>query len=197
MARATESKSAGNDALSLLKKDHAMVKELAGQFEDADEDEQQTLAERICNLLTVHTTIEEEIFYPAAREALQEDEEADDLLNEAEVEHATAKELIQRVSGMSSDDDLFKATVMVLTEYVQHHVQEEENELFPRCKKSKELDLNAVGQALATRRTELMQEQGMEEEEEGERERTSSAAAGARSKKRGEQGRGTSRSRGH
>jgi hemerythrin superfamily protein len=194
MAKATESKSAGaSDAITLLKKDHALVKELATQFEDAEEDEQEALAERICNLLTVHTTIEEEIFYPAAREALQEDEEGDDLLNEAEVEHASAKELIAKIEGMSADDDYFKATVKVLTEYVQHHVKEEEAELFPKCKKSKELDLNAIGQALASRRSELSEELGVDEEGESE----SAAATGARTKKsRSEQSR-SSRSKGH
>jgi hemerythrin superfamily protein len=194
MAKATDSKNAGAiDAITLLKKDHAMVKQLAKEFEDAEEDEQEALAERICNFLTAHTTIEEEIFYPAAREALQEDEEGDDLLNEAEVEHASAKELIAKIEGMSADDDYFKATVKVLTEYVQHHVQEEEGELFPKCKKSKEMDLNAIGQALASRRSELLEELGLDEEDEGE----SAAAAGARTKKSRSESRGSSRSRGH
>ena len=117
---------------------------LFAEFEDADDDEQSSLAERICNMLTVHAQIEEEILYPAAKEALSEDEEEAELVNEAEVEHASAKELIAKIEGMTPDDEAFKATVKVLGEYVKHHVKEEENELFPALKES-ELDLKEIG----------------------------------------------------
>jgi hemerythrin superfamily protein len=196
MAKISESKSTGaSDAITLLKKDHAMVQALAKEFRAAESDEQEAIAEHICNLLTVHTSIEEEIFYPAAREGLP-DEEGEDLLNEAEVEHAAAKELIAKIESMSSDDDLFAATVNVLMEYVQHHVEEEEDELFPRCKKSKEMDLNAIGQALASRRRELLEELGMDRTEEGEAitDTTPNARAG---KSHSEHARSSTRTRGH
>jgi hemerythrin superfamily protein len=104
-------------------------------------------------MLTVHATIEEEIFYPAARAA-----EVDaDLLDEADVEHASAKDLISQIESMSPDDDLYDAKVSVLGEYIDHHVQEEEGEMFPKCRKS-EMDLAALAEALAERKSELMAE---------------------------------------
>ena len=86
----------------------------------------------ICVTLTVHATIEEELFYPAAREA----EVETDLLDEAEVEHASAKDLIAQIEGMGPDDELYDAKVTVLGEYIDHHVKEEEGEMFPKCRKA-------------------------------------------------------------
>ena len=166
MARATSTTSsdAPRDAIALLKQDHRAVEQLVGQFEQADESEQSDIAERICNMLTVHAQIEEEILYPAAKEALTEDEEESELVPEAEVEHASAKELIAKIQGMTPDDESFKATVKVLGEYVKHHVKEEENEMFPALRKT-ELDLKEMGSQLAERKYQLMEQMGIEEEE--------------------------------
>jgi iron-sulfur cluster repair protein YtfE (RIC family) len=113
------------------------------------------LARQICMELTVHAQIEEEIFYPAAREALGD--EGEDLLNEAKVEHESLKELIAKIEGSGSDDELFDANVKVLGEYVKHHVKEEQNEIFPKCRKS-DMDLKALGEELAERKKQLMNE---------------------------------------
>jgi hemerythrin superfamily protein len=149
------------DAVSLLTTDHAEVAELFDEYEslvdgDGADDEKQALAERICAMLTVHTTIEEEIFYPAAREALDEQ----DLLDEAEVEHATAKDLIEQIQSMEPGDELYDAKVKVLGEYVNHHVLEEEGELFPKCQ-SADMELDDLGEELQSRKDELMEELGM------------------------------------
>ena len=143
------------DAIALLTADHAEVDRLFERYErlaeaDAAADERETLARQICSLLTVHAAIEEEIFYPAAREACDED----DLLDEAEVEHASAKDLIAQIEEMDADDDLYDAKVKVLGEYVRHHVQEEETEMFPQCRSAK-MDLQALGARLAARKQEL------------------------------------------
>jgi hemerythrin superfamily protein len=119
----------------------------------ADHGERRPLAEELCTLLTVHAAIEEEIFYPAARSAGV----ASDLLDEAEVEHATAKALIAQIRDMDADDDLYDAKVKVLGDYVELHVAEEEDELFPSCRASA-MDLDAIGRRLAARKAELMSE---------------------------------------
>ena len=166
MARANPGRAndAPRDAVQLLKQDHRNVEALIAAFEDADEEELSSLAERICSMLTVHAQIEEEILYPAAKEALSEDEEEAELVSEAEVEHASAKELIAKIEAMTPDDDAFKATVKVLGEYVKHHVKEEENELFPALKET-ELDLKEIGARLAERKFALMEQMGLEEPE--------------------------------
>jgi hemerythrin superfamily protein len=165
MARSTQSRSSDSpqDAIALLKQDHKTVSALFEEFEKADEEEQSSIAQRVCQLLTVHATIEEELLYPAAKEALEDDEESD-LVNEAEVEHQSAKELIAKIEGMASDDEHFKATVTVLGEYIKHHVKEEEGELFPQLKKT-ELDLKDLGARLADRKFALMEQMGIEEQE--------------------------------
>lgn len=140
------------DAIKLLKDDHREVKRWFREYEDLeDEAEKQALADRICAALTVHARIEEEIFYPAARNAIDDD----DLLDEAEVEHATAKQLIAEIEGMKAGDRLFDAKVRVLGEYIDHHVEEEEGEMFPESRDS-DLDLKALGVQLAARKAELM-----------------------------------------
>jgi hemerythrin superfamily protein len=153
-------RAAMSDATALLMRDHAEVKKLFKQYEkladaEAGGDERQALAEQICAMLTVHATIEEEIFYPAAREA----EVESDLLDEAEVEHASAKELIAQIQGMGPDDELYDAKVTVLGEYIDHHVQEEEGEIFPKCRKAG-MDLADLAQQLSERKAELMEEEG-------------------------------------
>jgi hemerythrin superfamily protein len=143
---------ATNDAISLLKADHKEVSEMLEKFESARSTKEK-LAHQICQALTVHAQIEEEIFYPAARDALGE--EGKDLLDEAKVEHNSLKVLITNIEGSSPEDDLFDAHVSVLGEYVKHHVKEEEGELFPKLRKS-EMDLKAIGEQLASRKKELM-----------------------------------------
>lgn len=182
MARSTQTRSSDSpsDAIALLKQDHRTVSALFDEFAKADAEEQSAIAQRVCQLLTVHATIEEELLYPAAKEAF-EDEEDDDLVNEAEVEHATAKELIAKIEGMTSDDEHFKATVTVLGEYIKHHVKEEENELFPQLKKT-ELDLKELGARLADRKFALMEQLGIEGEEAAQPRKRSAARAASRSK---------------
>jgi hemerythrin superfamily protein len=145
---------AANDAIALLKADHKEVAEMLEKFESARSTKGK-LAQQICQALTVHAQIEEEIFYPAAREALGE--EGKDLLNEAKVEHSSLKELIGQIEGSGPDDELFEAHVKVLGEYVKHHVKEEEGEMFPKLRKS-DMDLAEVGAQLAARKKELMAE---------------------------------------
>jgi hypothetical protein len=156
-SKSKASKASSSDAIALLEQDHAEVRELFEEYEslaeeDAEAEERQALAEQICAMLTVQATIEEEIFYPAAREA----EVESDLLDEAEVEHASAKDLIAQIRAMSPDDELYDAKVKVLGEYVNHHVEEEEGEMFPQCRES-EMDLEDLGEALETRKAELME----------------------------------------
>ncbi len=143
---------AANDAIALLKADHKEVAEMLEKFETARSTKEK-LARQICMSLTVHAQIEEEIFYPAAREALGD--EGEDLLNEAEVEHNSLKELIGQIEGSSSEDELFDAHVKVLGEYVKHHVKEEEGEIFPKLRKS-DMDLAGIGEQLTARKKELM-----------------------------------------
>jgi hemerythrin superfamily protein len=149
---------AANDAIALLKADHKEVSDMFEKFESARTATKQKLAQKICQALTVHAQIEEEIFYPAAREALGED--GADLLDEAEVEHNSLKELIANIEGATPGDALFDAHVKVLGEYTKHHVKEEQNELFPKCRKS-EMDLVAIGEQLAARKQELTRQMKM------------------------------------
>lgn len=143
------------DAIGFLMAQHREVEDLFKQFEKLGEDgslnEKEPIVRMACEKLTVHATIEEEIFYPAAREV----DGVDSLLNEAEVEHATAKELIAELDSMDADDELFSATFTVLSEYIKHHVKEEEGELFPKLRNS-HMDLDKLGEALAAHADELM-----------------------------------------
>jgi len=190
MARATStsgrSTDAPRDAITLLKQDHRTVSALFEEFEKADEEEQAAIAQRVCQLLTVHATIEEELLYPAAKEAF-EGEEDEDLVNEAEVEHGSAKELIAKIEGMSNDDEHFKATVTVLGEYIKHHVKEEENELFPKLKKT-DLDLKEMGSRLADRKFALMEQLGIEEQEPAQPRKRSAGARASRGAARSKSG---------
>lgn len=146
------------DAIRLLKEDHKEVQAMFDQFEQLEDNgEKEALAARICMALLVHTQIEEELFYPAAYEAL--DEDGDDMLDEAEVEHASCKALIAEIQRSRPGEPLYDAKVKVLGEYIQHHVEEEENEMFPECKDAG-MDLAALGEAMAARKAELMAEAG-------------------------------------
>ena len=110
------------------------------------------LVDALCAALSVHAQIEEEIFYPAVRETAKE---TDALMDEAEVEHASAKELVMQRQEMDPEDDLYDAKVKVLSEQIAHHVKEEEKEMFPKAKKAG-LDLVALGQEMALRKDELI-----------------------------------------
>ena len=142
------------DAIKILKDDHREVRKMFDAFDKTDDDaKKQELADQICKALTVHAQIEEEIFYPAAYQAL--DEDGDDMVDEAQIEHASAKDLIAQIRAGKVGEPLFDAKVTVLGEYVRHHVEEEESELFPECRAS-DIDLKALGAALAARKQELM-----------------------------------------
>jgi len=197
MARATHSTrsiDAPLDAIALLKQDHRAVEALFDEFEDADESEQSELATRICQMLTVHTQIEEEYLYPQAKDAFGEEE--DELVYEAEIEHGSAKELIGKIEASTPEDPHFKPLVKVLAEYVKHHVKEEEKELFPSLKET-ELDLKQLGSQLAQRKMELMEQMGIEAEEApaSKRKRSSGSRATRTSSAKRRQARAGSRSK--
>jgi len=141
------------DAIDLLKQDHDHVEKAFKEFEKMDRQDAEAcrrLIERVCEELSVHTTLEEEIFYPAVREGIDDE----DLMNEAAVEHETARMLIEQLQNMAPDDPNYFATFTVLGEYVRHHVKEEQNEMFPAARKSG-IDLAALGERLRARREEL------------------------------------------
>jgi len=148
------------DALRMLKDDHDKVKDLFEKFKSSRSDDKKgELAQTICKELTVHTHLEEEIFYPAVREAIDDD----DTMNEAIVEHASAKELIAAIEKMSPDDEMFDAKVVVLGEFVNHHIREEQNQMFPQVRKT-DLDLNDLAEQMRARKRELTGEEGADED---------------------------------
>jgi selenocysteine-specific translation elongation factor len=143
------------DALGLLKAGHDKVKALFREFDSLkgkdDEDRRKTeLVDEICYELTLHSMLEEEIFYPVLRAAIDDDE----LLDEADVEHAGARELIGQLEIMAPGDDHYDATVTVLGEEVEHHIEKEESELFEEARNAG-LDLDDLGEQLAARKAEL------------------------------------------
>ena len=142
-----------DDAINLLKDDHQAVDELFEAYEQRKGSKvaKVRIAMQICDALTVHAAIEEEIFYPAVR---REDEDMRDLVDEAAVEHQTLKDIIGRLQAAPSSDPLYDAGVKVLSEYVKHHVKEEENELVPKVRKSN-IDLVAMGERMMARKAEL------------------------------------------
>ena len=156
---------AGKDACDLLDADHRAVKKMFKEFEELTQSRAKgaaqkklDLARQICQELTVHAQIEEEIFYPAMREAIKDT----DMLDEAEVEHQSAKDLIAQIEGESQADDMFDAKVKVLGEYIDHHVKEERNEIFTKARSARKLDLIAMREELEARKEELMSEMGAE-----------------------------------
>lgn len=139
------------EATRLLRADHKLVNELFEQFEAARlSAKKQSLAKEICTELTIHAQIEEEIFYPAIEKVLKDKT----LVPEAKVEHETLKSLIAQIESESPGTELYDAKVKVLSEYVKHHVKEEQNEIFPKVKESK-LDLVELGGRLLARKAEL------------------------------------------
>ena len=155
-----EQKSPGKsqDAVAMLAADHKKVKGLFEDFKNLKSHENSgeakaALVLQICQELTVHAQLEEEIFYPAVREAIEDEA----LMDEAAVEHACAEELIAQLESMDPEDDLYDAKVTVLGEQIDHHVKEEEGDMFVKAKKSK-VDTRALGEQMARRKTELMAE---------------------------------------
>ena len=146
--------------LSMLLDDHRKVKKIFKDFEsEKDAQKKQSMVTEVCNELTVHTRIEEEKFYPFLRE--QNEKVFGDMLNEALVEHASAKELISQLRQMTPDDEFYDAKVTVLGEYVNHHVTEEEDEMFTKVI-SKKVDLRELEEPM-----KQLKEQAMADEEKG------------------------------
>ncbi len=149
----------GPDACTLLGNDHKAVKKMFQAYEELAQSKargvdqkKRELAREICQELTVHATIEEEIFYPALRKALEET----DVLDEAEVEHAGAKDLIAQIEAAEVIDEMFDAKVKVLGEYIDHHVKEERNQIFPKARAARGLDLVEMRDELQARKEALM-----------------------------------------
>ena len=139
------------EATALLKADHRRVSDLFDQYEKTRSTaKKKTLVDNICMELGIHAKAEEEIFYPAVKAALKDKE----MVPEATVEHATMKELMAQVEGKEPDGEMFDAKIKVLSEYVKHHVKEEETEMFPKARKTK-LDMKALGAQIAARKDEL------------------------------------------
>ena len=155
------SKSARNgsgrdDAISLLKSDHREVERLFASFESArSEDRKQEIAAQVCEALKAHTTIEEEIFYPAFLEATGDT----DIHHEAEIEHAGATHLIEEIEAAGPEDDHFDARISVLKEMIRHHVKEEEQRggMFSKAQSS-DMDLAELGRQMSERKLEIMGE---------------------------------------
>jgi hypothetical protein len=147
-------KGSKSDAIALLKADHRQVETWFREFEKSNSDgRKQDLADRICAALKAHTTIEEEIFYPAFLEATGEE----DIHHEAEIEHAGAKNLIAEIEASGPEDDHFDARIAVLSEMIKHHVNEEEKRggMFAKARQS-EMDLEELGRQLEARKGEVM-----------------------------------------
>jgi hemerythrin-like domain-containing protein len=136
----------------MLKDDHKRVDATFKRFDKmkADGEEKRALVNVICNELKIHTAVEEKIFYPAVCEVIRDD----NLMDEADVEHESAKALIAQLEGMKPGDDHYDAKVAVLGEYIRHHVKEEHEQMFPKARKTK-VDLKALGAAIAQRKREL------------------------------------------
>jgi len=153
------------DAIAMLMADHKRVKKLFSDFdklkEEGGDDEKSAIVDQICNELKIHTELEEEIFYPAVRKAIDDS----DLMDEALVEHAGAKDLIAQLEDASPEDDLYDAKVTVLGEQIDHHVKEEEGSIFPKAKKAK-VDTEALGSTMTKRKIALMDKMGMNAEED-------------------------------
>jgi hemerythrin superfamily protein len=151
------------DACDLLDADHRAVKKMFKEFEELTQSRARSagqkkmdLARQICRELTVHAQIEEEIFYPRLREAIKDT----DMLDEAEVEHQSAKDLIAQIEAAPEIDDKTEAKVKVLGEYIDHHVKEERNEIFTKARSTRKLDLVGMREELEQRKEELMSEMG-------------------------------------
>ena len=158
---------ARNEILEMLMEDHKRVKRAFRDgeklTEQEDDDGLEQIVRQTCAELTVHATLEEELFYPALRKEIRET----DVLDEAEVEHTSAKTLIAELEQMDSSDPKFAATFKVLGEYVKHHIREEEGELFPQLGRTG-VRWEALQQEMQRRREELMAENGLADRAEAE-----------------------------
>ena len=142
------------NALALLRADHKKVSELFAQYEKTrSAEKKRTIVAEICTDLGVHAQIEEEIFYPAVKAALKDRE----LVPEALVEHASLKALIAEVEGVEPEGEMFDAKIKVMSEFVKHHVKEEQDEMFPKAEQTT-LDMDDLGAQLAQRKEELLAE---------------------------------------
>jgi hemerythrin superfamily protein len=153
MAKAKGKAPKAPDAIELIKRDHAAVKKAFRDFAKSkykDPNARREFVATICNDLTMHTKLEEEIFYPAVRAKIKDDE----LMNEALVEHNSANTLIAELGKLQGDDPMLKPTVTVLEEYVKHHVREEERDILPKAKRLK-LDLAGLAEQMSARKDEL------------------------------------------
>ena len=179
--------SARNEILQMLIEDHKKVKKAFRRFEqlDVEDDPEECgeLVETTCAEVLVHATIEEEILYPAAREALRDG----DLIDEAEVEHQSAHELLDRLKGMEPGDEKYAALFTVLGEYLKHHIKEEEGEMFPQLMRAR-LDWEALAGQMRTRRAEMMRSLGLEAEEDEEQESGEDAQQAERLRAAGQKG---------
>jgi hemerythrin superfamily protein len=164
------------DPIKMLREDHQKVQELFTRFEQSNDDEtKDEIAQTAIQELTVHATLEEELFYPAAQEAIEEDE----LIDQAHEEHHVAKFLLGELKKMSSGDERFEAKFKVLAESVKHHIEEEESALFPKLQGK--LDSEGLAQQMESRKQRLQQGGARS----GGRSATPrSGATGARSKSR-------------
>jgi hemerythrin superfamily protein len=164
-AKKEATRAQGQDAIAMLMADHKRVKKLFSGFEELKEggsdEDKAAIVEQICNELKIHTELEEEIFYPAVRKAIDDS----DLMDEALVEHAGAKKLIAQLEAASTDDDLYDAKVTVLGEQIDHHVKEEEGDMFPKARKAK-VDTEALGATMLKRKNALITELGPSEAED-------------------------------
>jgi hemerythrin superfamily protein len=153
-ASPARAKPGAKDAIALLKADHEAVSQLFADYEATRSvPNKKELVAEICAALTVHAQIEEEIFYPAVKQALKDKL----LVPEATVEHASLKDLIAQIEGIEPDGEMYDAKVTVLSAYVKHHVKEEQTEMFPKAKSSP-LDMVELGARMAARKEELMAE---------------------------------------
>ena len=143
---------AAKDAVALLKADHEAVSQLFAEYEKTRSvPNKKALVAKICTALSVHAQIEEEIFYPAVKAALKDKL----LVPEAAVEHAGVKDLIAQLKGLEPDGEMYDAKVKVLSEYVKHHVKEEQNEMFPKARASS-IDMAELGARMVARNDDLM-----------------------------------------
>ena len=174
-------------AIELLMADHRKVEDLFEQYEgekESDDATKRRIANKICAELTVHAQVEEEIFYPWLRENLDDDDM--EMLEEAQVEHNGAKDLIAQIEAAGDVDATYDAMVKVLSEYIKHHVKEEENEIFPAVSSEKE-ELDALGQEMTSRKEELAEELGLsDDDDDGEDEGEGSAKSGRGKSQSGE-----------
>lgn len=163
------------EPITMLIEDHRKVQKMFKQFEklkqQEDEEAKRDLVEQACAELKVHTELEEELFYPAAREALDEG----DLIAEAQVEHESAKQLIAKLDRQNGGEE-YDATFTVLGEYVNHHIAEEQDEMFPKLKKA-DIDWDSLAEQMRTMKQELMERMGLQPEEGQEEEEEKSPSA--------------------